>query len=234
MMPRPSFMPVADLDALLAQLLDPSTASIRHAEGAMRKALLQPAFVCDLFERLHGSASPQIRQLAAVLVRRRIASLWTKLEPPIQRQLQTALLQLMPAEPERPVWRSMASVACVVAKYALPRGEWPELFPYLSESSRSPKPSHRELSMVLLSALLEDPEVVDSSLRPHFSMLAGTLTALLADADHPHVRRAALKAVGGWASVLLDDDVKALKPLLPPCEQPSPDVLAPRVHAPPA
>jgi hypothetical protein len=71
--------------------------------------------------------------------------------------------------------------------------------------------------MVLLSALLESDEVVESTLRPHFPMLAATLQALLADHANPPVRRAALKAVSAWCGVVDQEvDARVIKPLIPP------------------
>merc|ERR1719424_1587256 len=111
----------------------------------------------------------------------------------------------------------MTSVVSVIARYALPKGEWPQLFDFLAECSRSATAEHRELSMVLLAALLESPEVVESSLRPHFELLSNTLLTLLGNHANLAVRRAALKAVGVWAGIVLeDDDAKAMKPLIQP------------------
>ena len=216
-MARPSVMSAHDLERLLGQLLMPGTESIRQAEEAMRKALTQPEFIVDLFEQLQHSASAQIRQLAAVLVRRRVGAHWAKLDPQVRQLLQATLVHRLPIEPERPVRRSLTSVVSVVARYALPKGEWPGLFGFLAECSRSATAEHRELSMVLLAALLESPEVVESSLRPHFEVLSHTLLTLLGDQANPAVRRAALKAVGVWAGIVLeDDDAKAMKPLIQP------------------
>lgn len=222
--PWPSIVSAAELESLLGQILFPTTESIRTGEEAMRKALSQPAFVCDLFAQLEQSQSPQVRQLAAVLVRRRVAGHWTKLAQPVQQLLQATLLRRLPAEPERPVRRSLTSVVAVVARYALPRGEWPELFGFLVEAARSPTAEHRELSMILLSALLESSDVVESSLRPHFELLGSTLHTLVSDVANPAVSRAALKAIGAWSAVVLDHDdentpsvnARVLKPLLTP------------------
>ena len=202
---------------MLGQLLTPGTEAIRESEAALRRALANPNFVVDLFAQLQHSALAQIRQLAAVLVRRRIGAHWPKLAIPVRQQLQAALLAQLPVEPERPVRRSMTSVVGVIARYALPKGEWPELMGFVSQCAQSATPEHRELAMVLLSALLESPEVVDSVLRPHFGVLATTLQSLLADHATPPVRHAALKAVGTWCTAVLEDeDSKVLKPLLPP------------------
>lgn len=206
----------AQLEVILTQVLTHESATIREAEAAIRKAQAQPAFLVDLFEQIRLSKSPQVRQLAAVLMRRRIAAHWTKLDPLVHQQMQAALLPLLTSEPERLVQRSIASVASVIARYALPKGAWPELFGFLFQCSQSETPSHRELSMLLLTSLLESELALETTFKPHFQLLATTLKTLLGDHANPPVRRAALKAVGAWAQALDEEENGLLKPLLAP------------------
>ena len=213
----PAVIDPTTLSQLLAQLLNPNTDAIRQVEATLRTALVQPAFVCDLFEILQHSPAPELRQLAAVLVRRRIGANWTKLDASVRVGLQAVLLNRLTVEPERVVRRQMTSVVSVVARHALPNGTWPELFGFLFECTRSSAAEHRELSMLLLASLLESEDVVESSLRPHFGMLSTTLQTLLADHTSPHVRQATLKAVGAWAGVLIAEEaISSLQPLLGP------------------
>lgn len=50
-----------------------------QAEQALRSASKQPAVVPELLHRLYSSPDPDVRQLAAVLLRKRIASHWHSL-----------------------------------------------------------------------------------------------------------------------------------------------------------
>ena len=213
----PAVIAFADLEQLLALLLQPQTEAIRQVETTLRSALGQPAFVCDLFELLQNSQAPELRQLAAVLVRRRIGAHWLKLDQPVRIALQAVLLNRLSVEPERIVRRQMTSVVTVVARHALPAGQWPELFGFLIQCTRSTAAEHRELSMFLLASLLESEDVVESSLRQHFGILGPTLQTLLADHQNPHVRQATLKAVGAWTGVLVQEEaISSLQPLLGP------------------
>ena len=216
----PVVIDAATLSQLLAQLLNPDTNAIREVEATLRTALVQPAFICDLFEILQHSPAPELRQLAAVLVRRRIGALWTKLESPVRTSLQAILLNRLSVEPERVVRRQMTSVVAVVARHAMPNGTWPELFGFLVECTRSAAAEHRELSMLLLASLLESEDIVDAVLRPHFAVLSSTLQTLLTDHTSSHVRQATLKAVGAWANVLMaEEELNSLQPLLGPMLQ---------------
>ena len=75
----PQVMAAAELDVVLHQLLQHDSSQIKQAEATMRKALTKPLFICDLFEMIQLSPSAEIRQLAAVLVRRRIGARQTHL-----------------------------------------------------------------------------------------------------------------------------------------------------------
>jgi hypothetical protein len=46
-----------------------------------------------------------------------------------------------------PVRRASANVVSIIAKYAIPAGEWPELLPFLFQCSQSPQEDHREVSL---------------------------------------------------------------------------------------
>jgi hypothetical protein len=48
-----------------------------------------------------------------------------------------------------PVRRASADVVSVIAKHAIPAGEWPELLPFLHQCSQSAQEEHREVRPVL-------------------------------------------------------------------------------------
>ena len=120
------------LEALLLALGTADTAVIGQAEADLRRALTKPAFIGDLLDRLQRSPNAQVRQLAAVLMRRKVGGHWSKLPPPVQAQLKASLLTHLAAEPERLVRRATAGVAAVVAKHTLPKGEWAELLAFVT------------------------------------------------------------------------------------------------------
>lgn len=45
-----------------------------------------------------------------------------------------------------PVRRASANVVSIIAKYAVPTGEWPDLLPFLFQCSQSVQEDHREVS----------------------------------------------------------------------------------------
>lgn len=46
-----------------------------------------------------------------------------------------------------PVRRASANVVSVIAKYAVPAGEWPDLLPFLFQCSQSVQEDHREVCL---------------------------------------------------------------------------------------
>lgn len=44
------------------------------------------------------------------------------------------------------VRRASANVVSIIAKYAVPAGEWPDLLPFLFQCSQSAQEDHREVS----------------------------------------------------------------------------------------
>ncbi|XVF02933.1 hypothetical protein REPUB_Repub04eG0217300 [Reevesia pubescens] len=92
-----------------------------------------------------------------------------------------------------PVRRASANVVSIVAKYAVPAGEWPDLLPFLFQCSQSPQEDHREVALIIFSSLTE---TIGSTFRPHFAELQALFLKCLQDETSNRVRVAALKAVG--------------------------------------
>lgn len=47
-----------------------------------------------------------------------------------------------------PVRRASANVVSIIAKYAVPAGEWSDLLPFLFKCSQSPQEEHREVCVM--------------------------------------------------------------------------------------
>ncbi|GAV67566.1 HEAT domain-containing protein/HEAT_EZ domain-containing protein, partial [Cephalotus follicularis] len=94
-----------------------------------------------------------------------------------------------------PVRRASANVVSIVAKYAIPAGEWPDLLPFLFQCSQSAQEDHREVALILFSSLTE---TIGSTFQPHFADLQALLLKCLEDETSNRVRVAALKAVGSF------------------------------------
>ncbi|CAJ1005891.1 hypothetical protein Q4I28_001208 [Leishmania naiffi] len=137
----------------------------RCSETELTNALRQPPNVGQLVTILCGTpdgapptASAGVRQMAAVLLRKRIFSLWRVLTTEQQRhELRQLLLLRLGNETARPVRFAIAHVVTRLAKAAASRGDggWPELQHAIHAAADDARVEMRELAMVLLYSFSE-------------------------------------------------------------------------------
>eukprot|EP00635_Sarcinochrysidales_sp_CCMP3193_P004568 CAMPEP_0118902612 /NCGR_PEP_ID=MMETSP1166-20130328/7819_1 /TAXON_ID=1104430 /ORGANISM="Chrysoreinhardia sp, Strain CCMP3193" /LENGTH=93 /DNA_ID=CAMNT_0006841821 /DNA_START=198 /DNA_END=476 /DNA_ORIENTATION=+ len=85
---------VQGMEEILVGLLQPSSETIRLAEGAL-KPLLKKASVVGVLVAVLGEArnGPAVRQIAAVVLRKKIVKLWPKLKKATQAEVKAKLLE---------------------------------------------------------------------------------------------------------------------------------------------
>ncbi|XP_039044668.1 importin-4-like [Hibiscus syriacus] len=183
------------LELLLIQFLMPDNDARRQAEDQIKRFAKDPQVVPALVQHLRTAKTPNVRQLAAVLLRKKITGHWAKLAPQVKQLVKQSLIESITMEHSPPVRRASANVVSIVAKYAVPAGEWPDLLPFLFQCSQSQQEDHREVALILFSSLTE---TIGSTFRPHFAELQALLLKCLQDETSNLVRVAALKAVGSF------------------------------------
>ncbi|KAG5486214.1 hypothetical protein LSCM1_07334 [Leishmania martiniquensis] len=136
----------------------------RRNEALLTNALRQPPNVGQLVKILCGALddtqpaeSAGVRQMAAVLLRKRVFSLWRVLTTAQQQELRQLLLQRLGSETARPVRFAIAHVVTRLAKAAANSGGdgWPELQHAIRAAADDVRVEMRELAMVLLYSLGE-------------------------------------------------------------------------------
>ncbi|KAK3011325.1 hypothetical protein RJ639_011712 [Escallonia herrerae] len=190
------------LELLLIQFLMPDNDARRQAEDQIKRLSKDPQVVPALVHHLRTAKTPNVRQLAAVLLRKKITGHWPKLPAHIRSLVKQSLIDSITMEHSPPVRRASANVVSIIAKYAVPSGEWPELFPFLFQCSQSAQEDHREVALILFSSLTE---TVGNSFRPYFADLQSLLLKCLQDESSNRVRVAALKAVGSFLEFTHDE-----------------------------
>ncbi|KAD4179444.1 hypothetical protein E3N88_28035 [Mikania micrantha] len=183
------------LELLLIQFLMPDNDARRQAEDQIKRLAKDPQVVPALIHHLRTAKTPNVRQLAAVLLRKKITGHWAKLPPQLRQLVKQSLIESITMEHSPPVRRASANVVSIIAKYAVPGGEWPDLLPFLFQCSQSPQEDHREVALILFSSLTE---TIGDSFRPYFADLQALLLKCLQDETSNGVRVAALKAVGSF------------------------------------
>jgi len=162
------------LELLLIQFLMPDNDARRQAEDQIKRLAKDPQVVPALVQHLRTAKTPNVRQLAAVLLRKRITGHWAKLSPQLKQHVKQSLIESITVENRfvslslsfalllfqlgfeflisywsfysPPVRRASANVVSVVAKYAVPAGEWPDLLTFLFQCSQSAQEDHREVT----------------------------------------------------------------------------------------
>ncbi|KAK7843352.1 importin-4 [Quercus suber] len=183
------------LELLLIQFLMPDNDARRQAEEQIKRLAKDPQVVPALVQHLRTAKTPNVRQLAAVLLRKKITGHWAKLSPQLKHLVKQSLIESITMEHSPPVRRASANVVSIIAKYAVPAGEWPDLLPFLFQCSQSAQEDHREVALILFSSLTE---TIGNSFQPHFADLQALLLKCLQDETSNRVRVAALKAVGSF------------------------------------
>ena len=186
-------------------LLDADTR--KDAEARLAKLLAKPSSGGPLFTVMRGSAHIAVRQLAGVLLRKKVIAYWNRLSVAHKEELQRALLAQLAAEPERLVRKAVVSVIAALAKVTLPGGGWKDLVTVLQSCPQSPDPQVRELGQVLVRELVEGlgPRLAEQS-----ALLKPIFAAGLADHELA-VRVAALKACVLYLTHLEDEKPAAAK-----------------------
>lgn len=183
------------LELLLIQFLMPDNDARRQAEEQIKRLAKDPQVVPALIHHLRTAKTPNVRQLAAVLLRKKITGHWAKLSSPIKQSVKSSLIESITVEHSSSVRRASANVVSIIAKYAVPAGEWPDLLPFLFHCSQSAQEDHREVALILFSSLTE---TIGNTFQAHFADLQSLLLKCLQDETSTRVRVAALKAVGSF------------------------------------
>ena len=89
------------LGEILAALTAPDTTRIKQAEDALKPVLKRPESVGLLTTQVSRSENPAVRQIAAVILRKKIGKLWKKVKKNARERTKGLLLERLASEPER-------------------------------------------------------------------------------------------------------------------------------------
>uniref|UniRef100_A0A8C4YNS9 Importin 4 n=1 Tax=Gopherus evgoodei TaxID=1825980 RepID=A0A8C4YNS9_9SAUR len=181
------------------------------ATAQLREAFRHPEVLPQLCQLLAGAPDPQIRQLAAVLLRRRLTKHWRKLSPEEQDRLKNLVLGALQQEAEHQVSVALAQLAALLLRHqGLER--WPQLLQLIQQGVRSPDPHHRQISLLVLSSALEsDPE----AFAPHYTALLRLFHSALGQRGQPGALYYGLRGLAAMAAGLGSDHLNLMRSLVP-------------------
>ena len=200
-------------------------ASRRASESELSRLLGPPSCGGALLALVRGSSHVGVRQLAGVLLRKKLVSYWGRLPPVEQAAVQAALIAALSVEPERLVRKALVAAIASLARVTLPGGGWPELLGVLVGCPASPQAAVRELGLLLLRELAES---LRGRLVEHAAALRPVWAAGLADSELA-VRLAAMRGLALFLTHLEDERPSAAKSfaaLVPPLLQATAAALA--------
>lgn len=202
----------AQLEACLLQLTHPDTEQIKQAEAALKAYLKQLACVGGLMTQITGSGKPEVRQLAALMLRKKVFKHWPKLDEATQAGVKAALLARLAEDPVHVVRTTVASLVAALALHELPAGKWPELLAFINSCATTGNADQREVAMKLLQLL---GEAMGTELQPHFASLKQLFGAALQDPEALAVRVGAMRAACALVEFLEEADLRSFRELVP-------------------
>ncbi|CAM9441954.1 unnamed protein product, partial [Phaeothamnion confervicola] len=212
----------AALEALLMQVFVPDTQQIKAAEEIVKHFTKRPGAVPALMGQMRSSPHPQARQLAAMLLRKKMMHHWAGFTPAQRDEIKRALLEAVAAEPERLVRHSIAALMAKLAKALFAKGGdnaagsggsgWNELLAFVAQCAQHQDEAVRELAFVVLHELTE---TTGDALKAHFPALLQLFLVALRDPS-VRVQTAALRCVAALLAYLsMEKDAMAFRDAIP-------------------
>ncbi|CAG9770533.1 unnamed protein product [Ceutorhynchus assimilis] len=145
------------MESILAKLLVPSNSTILEGTKELKEAFQKPEAVPALCDVIVGSTDPQIRQSAAVLLRKRFGKRrhWYKIPVDVRLRIKQGMLQALVNEQEKFVKNAIAQFIGTIGKYEFPEDTWPEVLQFVHTLCSSDIPAEQEVGMYTLSIMTE-------------------------------------------------------------------------------
>lgn len=150
------------MEEILLKLLVADNTSIQQGTAELREALKKPESIPALCQLIVSSTNLQIRQYAAILLKKRYgkAKQWLKLPLHIRNEFKTVILQALVNEPEKLVKNTIAQLIGIIVKNELPinevpTDEWPDILQFVEHLIASDNLMNKELGTYTLSIMTE-------------------------------------------------------------------------------
>lgn len=206
---------VSELENIIKQLLIPDNEVIKKASEQM-KVLFKNHDIVPMFCQVLGTSdSSEVRQYAAVLLRKKIQKKhhYFVLDEVIRKNIRENIIQLFLQETEKTVQTSIAQIIATVAKHELPSKNWPQLFNFILEYTRSSDPHHREIGIFLMNKVAA---MATEQLKPHLLSVLELLSEALSEQETLMVPYYAILTLSELVIITGDDEMKQVQNLIPP------------------
>ncbi|XP_069698314.1 importin-4-like [Periplaneta americana] len=166
------------MEEILSKLLVADNAVIQQGTRELREAFKNPEVIPALCNVVGVSQNPQIRQYAAVLLRKRLSKSkhWTKLPVNVRNGIKQGILQALVSEPEKFVKNSIAQFIGTIVRHEFPNQSWPEVLQFIQQLTSSDNISDKELGMYTLNVITE---ISPDQFLPHAPSMAFLFSSML-------------------------------------------------------
>lgn len=196
---------MAGLEQTLQQVLfSNDNNQIKEATKALNTQYFADANCAPaLVHIIQASPQKEIRQLAAVELRKQITNWWPKIGEDVRTNVKAKLLEIILSEQESLPRHSTARVIATVGRLEIPSNTWNELPAFLIQCSSSANAGHREVGIYVIYALFE----VSDAFADNLKQLLGLLSRTVVDPDSQVIRVTSVQALGKIAD-FIDEDQK--------------------------
>ncbi|KAI8097132.1 armadillo-type protein [Halteromyces radiatus] len=201
---------VANLDELLTKLATAQDSdTIRNATSTLNSQVYSSAdCVPGLVEIISRSPHFQVRQLAAVELRKRISKWWLDVPEETKGSIRNQLLQIVLNEQQELVRHSVARVISSIARVDMPENKWPDLLAFLNQACASNNAIHREVGTYCLYTLFE---VIADFFMNHTTPLFELFSKTIVDPESKNVRVTTVLTLGKLAEFIDVEDKQNIK-----------------------
>ncbi|KAM9329952.1 importin-4 [Gastrophryne carolinensis] len=199
------------LESILSNLLQPDNAVIQQATSQLKEAVKDPLIIPALCDVLRGAQDSQIRQFAAVILRRRLTKRWKVMPTDQQESVKALLLEAIQREPEHKVRHALAQLSAVILRNEkLER--WPQFIQFVLQASHSNVPEQRQVGLLVLRCALD---LSAELFRPHFPDLIKLFNQTLCDLQNGPLLFYTVQSLTSIVPELIGNETNQLRSLIP-------------------
>lgn len=145
------------MEQILIKLLLPDNEKIQEGTIELREAFKKPESTPELCNIAVSSQNPEMRQYAAVLLRKRYSKWknWLVLPEQIRTEFKAVILQRLINEHEKSVKNAIVQLVGIIIKHELPKNGWPQALQFIQQLITGDNIAEKELGMYTLSIITE-------------------------------------------------------------------------------
>jgi hypothetical protein len=150
-----------ELDFILQKIVSPTpnNEEIKSSQEVLKKYSKNILSVEGYLLQTKNNPNPKIRQLAAILLNRKLEKHWQTMEPGVQNTLKNLILELYATEKAHLVLKAIANLIFRIAKLNLINGEWNDICDFVftdPNSYNSEQATLFELNLYIISELIDN------------------------------------------------------------------------------